>query len=559
MINIQYSMKRLLSIENFNQAPSTGQFIDTTQSDSSQTGDYEAPVITQTSKRARKVRTRARASATAINSANAMNTQPIDSLSQFNSPVRQSQSQFVAPGGSGLGNTQQAMHLPISDFAAVMQQLNSQQECIYQLQGKVDTALNWLQRIAMFLGIEEQQPNRSGPGPDDPPSQPAASAPSVSVAAPVSTISLDNVNGSVVQGEQHLGLSQVPGVIGPVQGVQSHKSGNAGSNLRGVILDAIYRDSADREKRAKSIVISGIKSDGDDSAAVQRLFRVEFDFDPGHFKCMRLGRPHPDHIQPLLVSLQSRDDAGWLVANANFLRRSKDTWTRKRVFINQNLSYSQRQAAYERRCRRRAVASAASGPHSVVFRSPHAPASGESLSRQPDGETVDDQRPIMVISNTRRQGLARHEHIVTNRPCYSLNDVSDFPGITSDVQSTFVRVNHSLSQSAVVPSAVQSPAAVGCTISTAATTSTSSSTSGNISSSLTTSSVRNQVPSAEPTGRTFEQSRHTRSSGGVLDQAGADVGPLASALTTLSGGTTDGVSVSSDIGGNARLASDGRH
>ena len=553
-------MKRLLSIENLNHASCAGQYDDTTQSDSSQTGEFTTPVsevITQTSKRAKKVRARARAqpSATAINSsANTMDTQRIDSVSQCSSPV-QSQSRFVDPvGGSDLGNTQHEANMPISDnslsLAAVMQQLKCQQDIMYKLQGKVNTTLTWIQRIAVFLGIEEQLSNCSGPV--DPPLQPAGSGPSASVEAPISVI--DSVTGSTGQGDQHPGPSQVREVTAPTEGVQSEKLVNAGTNLRGVILDAIYRDSTEREKRAKSIVISGIKSDGDDDAAVQRLFRVEFDFDPGHFKCLRLGRPHPDHIQPLLVSLQSREDAGWLVANASFLRRSKDAWTKDRIFINQNLTYSQRQEAYERRCRRRAVASSSAigGSDSVVFRSRRTGGAGESLSRQQDGETVDFQRPITVISNTRRQGLPREDRTATSGPSYYVNYASDFPAIASQQPSDFIRANHRSLHAA------QFPVAVGASVSTATTTLTSSSSSTSViaSSSLITQSARDQgsLPSADPADRALELPSQIRSSGSVPDRAVAtNSHSPASALSlpsgVISGVISDGVSVSSAISG----------
>ena len=163
-------MKRLLSIENLNHASCAGQYIDTTQSDSSQTGEFTTPVseiITQTSKRAKKVRarTRAKTCTTAINSsANTTDTQRINSVSQFSSPV-QSQSRFADPiGVSDLVNTQHEADLPISDnslsLAAVMQQLKRQQDIM--LQGKVNItfACSWELRnscpIALFLWIHHR-------------------------------------------------------------------------------------------------------------------------------------------------------------------------------------------------------------------------------------------------------------------------------------------------------------------------------------------------------------------------------------------------------------------
>ena len=70
-------------------------------------------------------------------------------------------------------------------------------------------------------------------------------------------------------------------------------------------------------------------------------------------RCRRVGQSYPDYVQPLLVTLDSREDVSWIVANARRLRDSNDNETRVNVFINPNLSFAERSAAYRARCRRR--------------------------------------------------------------------------------------------------------------------------------------------------------------------------------------------------------------
>jgi hypothetical protein len=72
--------------------------------------------------------------------------------------------------------------------------------------------------------------------------------------------------------------------------------------------------------------------------------------------------------------------------------------------------------------------------------------------------------------------------------------------------------------------------------------------------------IKGNFTSADPAGHAFELSSRSRPSEGVLGQTAATTshGPT-SAQMLSSGVTTDGVSVSSDISGNAPPAPDGRH
>jgi len=146
---------------------------------------------------------------------------------------------------------------------------------------------------------------------------------------------------------------------GPRKTVDNKKTSSVHKSLKDVVLGAIYQDSTDRERRARSVIISGFKppDHGSESDAVCRFLTREFDFDPGEVKCRRLGEFRQETIQPLLVSFKSREDATWLIANSYLLRKSRDSWTMKNIYINQKLSRIERQRAYDLRCKRRSLRS----------------------------------------------------------------------------------------------------------------------------------------------------------------------------------------------------------
>jgi len=66
-----------------------------------------------------------------------------------------------------------------------------------------------------------------------------------------------------------------------------------------------------------------------------------------------MGGDSGDRIRPLLIGLQSAEDADLLVKKTKCLRRSSDEYVRNTVFINRNLSKIEARSAYEERCRRR--------------------------------------------------------------------------------------------------------------------------------------------------------------------------------------------------------------
>ena len=127
------------------------------------------------------------------------------------------------------------------------------------------------------------------------------------------------------------------------------------SNLREAVVAAVYADQQDKERRSKSIIVTGLNSsnDSNDTASFQRLCMLELGINPVIKFTRRLGHADGNRIRPLLVGLQSADDASRLLGHAKKLRRSTDENVCRNVYINKNLSKLEARLAYEERCRRR--------------------------------------------------------------------------------------------------------------------------------------------------------------------------------------------------------------
>jgi len=120
---------------------------------------------------------------------------------------------------------------------------------------------------------------------------------------------------------------------------------------------AVYLDQHEQNRRARNVIITGLKTSHNtsDNDTVAALLRIEFRMRPEVKQVRRLGRSDAsDRIRPVLVTLERQEDAAYLVNNARLLRESQDEYVSNSVFLNADLTRAQAQAAYEIRCRRRA-------------------------------------------------------------------------------------------------------------------------------------------------------------------------------------------------------------
>ena len=127
---------------------------------------------------------------------------------------------------------------------------------------------------------------------------------------------------------------------------------NAGSGpptkLRHAVAAVVYADQRDKEKRAKTVVVSGLAPSQVDSDALifQRLCVMEFGVDPTITYTRRLGAAGGKRVQPLLVGLQTVNDVSVILSQAKKLRTSANEATRNNVYINSNLTKLEGRLAY---------------------------------------------------------------------------------------------------------------------------------------------------------------------------------------------------------------------
>jgi len=127
-------------------------------------------------------------------------------------------------------------------------------------------------------------------------------------------------------------------------------------------VTAMYIDLSIRKQRASNIVITGMQtaqSPDHEIKAVIDLLTVEFGWDtdlcPGVSvtRCRRIGKPQVGKFQPLLVTLDTREQAEYYIKNASLLRHSDQSEICNSVFINPDLTPAEAKAAFEIRQRRR--------------------------------------------------------------------------------------------------------------------------------------------------------------------------------------------------------------
>jgi len=126
------------------------------------------------------------------------------------------------------------------------------------------------------------------------------------------------------------------------------------SDLKKDVMASMYIDMELKQRRSRNIIVSGLPYDEDDHKRITKLLSDEFHVD--HItttSCRRVGKRVEGRVQPLLVTLESRRDADYIITNAKRLRKSCDTRVRNSVFISADLTPAEAKAAYEMRCRRR--------------------------------------------------------------------------------------------------------------------------------------------------------------------------------------------------------------
>ena len=305
------------------------------------TGDIDNALLddncgpfTQTKNARKKTRTRKGPSNVSTQSGSQDQSQvQSQSLSQSQT-VQASAAAAVTAGvaSSATFDTRESLQGQVSQLLATVQ---AQQECINSLKCKLSFVMTFLDipdvcgdaGTASISNTINTSPRATS---DEPPVQAAAPA------APLAT-SVSYAN-----------------AVGAPGNIRNSQSARQPSNFRQLVSTAVAEERRERSRRAKSVIITGLpsSSDVDVRTVVRQLCSTELGVELSVTYVRRLG-VDTQRTRPLLVGLQSEQDATHLLERAKELRRSSDETVHRSVYINPNLSPEESRLAYEARCRRR--------------------------------------------------------------------------------------------------------------------------------------------------------------------------------------------------------------
>ena len=118
------------------------------------------------------------------------------------------------------------------------------------------------------------------------------------------------------------------------------------------VVAAVHLDMAEKQRRSKNVVVTGLKPvDGcEDAKLFLDLCEDNLSVKPYINRCYRLGRQQEQRVQPLLIQLDSEDSAAELLRSSRELRRIDSC---KGIYINRDLTPAEAEAAYLLRQKRR--------------------------------------------------------------------------------------------------------------------------------------------------------------------------------------------------------------
>ena len=139
--------------------------------------------------------------------------------------------------------------------------------------------------------------------------------------------------------------------IGGDHSVKPTGSSKLNNELRTALLSAVHGEFKSISQRSMNVLVSGLPIRGDisDSDQFVKLCDNYFGLRPNIRSLVRLGDVKKEKIQPLLVSLKSKDEADHLIEFAKVLRTASDKLIRDQVYFNKHLTRAEAAAAFEAR------------------------------------------------------------------------------------------------------------------------------------------------------------------------------------------------------------------
>lgn len=162
-------------------------------------------------------------------------------------------------------------------------------------------------------------------------------------------------------------LDNIEKHIGEREPTANTLSNNVNSPVSAV-MEATTRAmvEAEREKeeirqRSRNIIITGLplRNDTNDVTLVESFCEDNLTVKPHIIRARRIGRNRPDLMSKLCVTLDNADSVEDLLDSSTLLKWSSDANLRK-VYFNRDLTPLQAEAAYRKRCEKRASRSSSS-------------------------------------------------------------------------------------------------------------------------------------------------------------------------------------------------------
>ena len=144
-------------------------------------------------------------------------------------------------------------------------------------------------------------------------------------------------------------------VAEPVAVISSKTYSQAVNRFRTAVVAAVHVEQKDIRRRSRNFVISGLNSIDkiSDAVLIQAFLSDNLGLKVTVSGCQRIGSTTGALPRRLLVTLSTVEQAAAVIDAAKRLRFSLSPEIRGKVFINPDLTFAERRAAYELRCRKR--------------------------------------------------------------------------------------------------------------------------------------------------------------------------------------------------------------
>ena len=174
---------------------------------------------------------------------------------------------------------------------------------------------------------------------------------------------------------------------------------------------------ADRENRKNNLIIYKLPESNNHSNAktnVAKLCKTAFDIDVGITKSMRLGKKSEDKIRPLLICLDSQQNAVYITSYASYLRHHEEY---NNVYIAPDMTKYQRHKQLVDELKRRR----SNGENNLVIRNGeiitkrvYANNAGNRDTRAPHVGTTNTDPPTTTPVAARMDDTPSHSSIIVD-------------------------------------------------------------------------------------------------------------------------------------------------